>query len=746
MIKRNKIKIPIVISITFLVVIISITFLISYLVRITNNLESEIHYYLSEISTQGVKSVKDKIDKELYNLEVFAKSIIKDNDLNINSSIQQLQIVKEKNNMKRMGIILSTGEVYTTDKKETDIEKVPSLKPSMRNTNKLFTAKDELGEGMVTIYSTPIYIENTIVGYIFATYSMEASSKILDQFGIGGMGCSYISNYSGKTIISNTNKTCNNTNMEKYLQSGYIRENGNLMQFVKNGKSGMATYNIDGTKLYVNYIAIDINDWYLISIYPYSNLQERFENVKNTTVYLCIGLVILFLLVILYILKYQKNSSNKLYKLAFEDNITGLKNINGFRIDSENILKKDRNKYSMVYFDISGFKYINDRTGYNNGNKVLKHVGDNFKKFLKKDEVLARVSEDRFIALMSVEHEYEEYIKDVLLNRLNAIFNKLSNFKVEDYIVEIIFNVGIYIIEEDVHKEYFNINAIIDKADLARKSNKGYHETKYKFYSDIDQRRITKQKEVESEMKKALENNEFNVYFQPKYDIKSLKIIGAEALVRWVHPEKGVISPGEFIPIFERNGFIVNLDRYIFEKVCETIRYWIDNNIKIVPISVNITRNNLKVKSFLKEYIDITRKYDVSPSFIEIEITENFVIDNIDYFVKVIKDIKNAGFKISMDDFGSGYSCLNFLKDMPIDVLKIDKEFFNDIRDNQRWKKVVAGVVELAKNLDIEIVSEGIETSEQLGFLKEIGCDMAQGYLFQKPMPSCEFENLLKKE
>ncbi|MEG0641404.1 MAG: EAL domain-containing protein [Clostridium sp.] len=262
------------------------------------------------------------------------------------------------------------------------------------------------------------------------------------------------------------------------------------------------------------------------------------------------------------------------------------------------------------------------------------------------------------------------------------------------------------------------------------------------YTKDIDTSTI-EDKEIENIMYQSLNNREFIFYLQPKHNLNSLEISGAEALVRWLHPTKGILSPYEFIPLFERNGFIINLDIFIFEEVCKKIFEWEVNGVPLVPISVNISRLHLKNPNFIDEYRRIINIYKTPPSLIEIEITESAVFDNMDILLSIMKEFKLIGFKISMDDFGTGYSSLNMLREIPVDVLKLDRDFLSGGHLLERTRIVIQGVMWIAKKLDIVVVSEGVETKEQVEFLKEIGCPMAQGYYFNKPMPVHEFEEKL---
>ena len=243
-------------------------------------------------------------------------------------------------------------------------------------------------------------------------------------------------------------------------------------------------------------------------------------------------------------------------------------------------------------------------------------------------------------------------------------------------------------------------------------------------------------------MPSALARHEFECYLQPKDGLRSRNIEGAEALIRWNSKDFGFISPGDFIPIAEKNGFVVELDFFILEEVCRTMRRWIDDGKKPVVISVNQSRLHLNYDDYIWRLREIVDKYDIPYEYIELELTESVFAENAEKLLKVMHKLHEIGFKLSLDDFGSGYSSLNMLKDMPVDVVKIDKEFFSDTMNSQKGRAVITTVVDLAKNLDMDVISEGVETREQVEFLTEIHCAMVQGYYFAKPLPISEFEKL----
>lgn len=263
------------------------------------------------------------------------------------------------------------------------------------------------------------------------------------------------------------------------------------------------------------------------------------------------------------------------------------------------------------------------------------------------------------------------------------------------------------------------------------------------LYDDSLRKNLLRERQILDEMENALTSHQFEVYYQPKYDIYSDTVSGAEALIRWNHPEMGFLSPGEFIPIFERNGFITRLDFYVWEEVCRAISEWKKQGWKVVPVSVNISRMDFGISDLAERITMLAEKYQIERELLHLEITESVYTDEPQYIIQTVKVLRDNGFKIEMDDFGSGYSSLNMLSKLSIDVLKLDMKFIQKSEENQ--KNILGFVISLAKWMNLATVAEGVETQEQVERLKSFGCDYVQGYFFAKPMPGEEFENYLIK-
>ena len=433
--------------------------------------------------------------------------------------------------------------------------------------------------------------------------------------------------------------------------------------------------------------------------------------------------------------KFKKEQKSK--EKAYTDSITGLPSVEKFRIDVEPILESnEKEKFYAIALDVDKFKVINDMYGYDHGDKVIAYIGHVCKEWLATGDYITRLSADNFMIFKKTNdiHDVYEY--------LNRIFERVSkDIAQRDAHFRLILKAGIY----RIHKEDCILSHVLDKASLAKNNMKKSHESSYNEYSEEMRQRNIEDKIVENDMEEALNSRQFKIYLQPQIDLLTKKIVSAEALVRWFHPEKGMIPPFQFIPVFENNGFITRLDLYVWEEAIKTIAEWKKQSKIAVPIAINLSRIDIEREGIIEALCDLMRKYNLDSEWIKTELTESIYLEDEKTILEQMGKLKKFGFKIAVDDFGSGYSSLHLLKSMPVDILKIDKSFLDISPDMQyREEILIRDVVEMGKNLGLQIIMEGVETVEQSDFLEAIGCDVVQGYYYGKPMPVEEFEEALR--
>lgn len=431
-------------------------------------------------------------------------------------------------------------------------------------------------------------------------------------------------------------------------------------------------------------------------------------------------------------IKYRIKAKKTIEKTINKDTVTDTINFAEFINQAQIMLKYTEARYAIGVVDISNFKTINDFYGRSFGDHTLKTIAVKLNDIVAPDGIYARMFADRFVFLLQyMDIDSLSYVIETYLSDVEVEFAQIKET------VNINCNCGIYKIED--YKE--NINSMIDKALIALKLSKA-SVTKMVTVLDIDIGHIIETNQrLTYKMNSALKNHEFVAYIQPKVSFRDGRIVGGEALARWMSPDEGMIPPNDFIPLFEQNGFVQKVDFCVLEKVCSMIRKRKEWGKSIVPISVNQSRIHVYDKMYINKLINTFDRYGVGKDNIIFELTESAFTDNTDDMISLIKRMSQLGYKISMDDFGCGYSSLNMLNLLPINELKLDKQFLCDESEKSRY--IIRSIVNLAHGLGISIVCEGVETKEQVEFLTQIGCDIAQGFYYAKPIPMPEFEKML---
>lgn len=417
------------------------------------------------------------------------------------------------------------------------------------------------------------------------------------------------------------------------------------------------------------------------------------------------------------------------------DALTGIFTQQKFHQATREMLNEGKDKkFAYIHFDVERFKIINSFYGSKEGDRLICRVADIIKETMDcyGKCTYGRLTGDIFGICMPFE------TVDVISQMIEGIQSRIARFFVP-YFLET--SAGIYIIEDND----MELSAVFEKAYIAAKKCKGNYMMRNTFYTTEMGEEVMREQRIVDAMETALREQQFMVYFQPKYELKGSKPYGAEALVRWQKPDGSLVPPGEFISIFEKNGFIIKLDYYVWENVCQFIRRELNAGRELAPISVNVSRVNLYNPRFLDSLIDLVEKYKISPKYLNLELTESAFVDNLMLVQKAVKYLHKAGFTIFMDDFGSGYSSLNTLKDIELDVLKIDMKFLSKGEEG-KGAKILKAIVSMAKDLDMPVIVEGVEEKEQVEFLKGLGCDYIQGYYFAEPMTQEQYCELIKEK
>lgn len=476
--------------------------------------------------------------------------------------------------------------------------------------------------------------------------------------------------------------------------------------------------------------------WYVI---PVNNMEIMVLN--NVPIYyqdfimmkicilLCGLLIAIFVIYYLVSIISMALSVHKTTKIIYTDMLTGGDNWLLFIKKGTSVLKKNgrgQRNYAMLHLEMRKYRSFCTCFGVNKGQALIERFYNVLKKEIQHKEVMAHQENAAFGLLLI----YTDKVQ--LEERIKKIENMLSSVLPG---MKVYFGVGVYLVqpgERDVEQLYNN--AMIACEMLGEET-----ENKTAFFDvEMNNQRLWERK-VEDDMDRALANREFQVYLQPKISTSEEVLGGAEALVRWIHPTEGFIPPNRFIPIFEKNGFILKLDDYMLEEIAKVQAAWLAEGRKLVPISVNVSRAHFTREDLAEHICAIVDKYQVPHNVIELELTESAFFDDKKVLLNTVQKLRAAGFPVSMDDFGAGYSSLNSLKELQLDVLKIDADFFRGVDVEERGLLIVSEVIDLAKKLNMKIVAEGIESREQVEFLTEQECDLIQGYFYAKPMPVAEF-------
>lgn len=602
------------------------------------------------------------------------------------------------------------------------------------------TLHDEVAGMDVQYYAAPIYDRKaaSVEGAVFAAFPQDELRSHINHSLYAGQGLVHIITNQGDYIVKSDSPLVIGTGNNIFELSTPLNPKAEqeIRENLTAQKTGYLIENFCGENRLIAYAPLDINDWNVFYAVPEDFVSSGAKTVKAWAIaVICVatGIFIFFITMI-----YTMNNKNRraLEYLAFVDPVTGHRNFQKFLLDAEEIRERANDeRYAVVYVDIKDFRYINDVFGREVGDRMLRYLASYQDSISQEGEVTARMGEDAFVSLRKcqskrdIERRFEGTLQHL------ALFPETYSrgFKAELY-------GGAYLLNPA--GETLALNDMLDRAIAAQESVKySEDEKRFAIYSNELRKQKLWNTEVESRMEAALENGEFKVYLQPKIDIQHGDCIsGAEALVRWVWPDKGLISPGCFIGLFEKNGFIVDLDRFVFDCVCRFYKETVlGSGRPLYIISVNVSRIGLMRPDFIKTYTEIRDSYRIPAGCIELELTESLILGDYKLFEKIVRECKRNGFLCSIDDFGAGYSSLNVLKSIYVDVLKLDRQFFLYGQDADRGQKLVENIIAMAKALNIKTVAEGIEEKAMVEQLRAMGCDAIQGYVYAKPMSMEEF-------
>ncbi len=595
----------------------------------------------------------------------------------------------------------------------------------------------DLGED-VFAYAVPVYAGEEVAGALVASVSTDVFARVLeDKTAFNGQGYLHLISGSGSILIRSKERVILEK-LDTIYDGRYIsqQEQEKIRMALEAGENCFSNFTYEGTTYQIYLEPLGVNDWYLFCV-------QNMHGVANTIYQLMMVLrvitaIILLLLLVFILFGYRilKQSNRRLIRMAYYDPLTGAYNMDKFIQETSSIVN-DSHDYSLVAMNVRQFKFINEIFGNRQADQLLCHIKDVIGQYVEAGEFYCRNSADMFFILL------RETDRQRIKDRLKGIMDQIDRYAIsnnQDYRVRmycgVVIGTDVDEKEPSLQKSMTHVMFAVDTARTSAKNNIWF----YDIHLHEDE---ILENYVETHMQQALGNGEFKLYLQPKMDLHTGKIGGAEALVRWITDSGRIIYPGQFIPLFEKNGFCVELDMYMVERVCIQIREWLDKGKRPIRLSVNQSKLLFYEADYISNMKNLIDTYQIPADLITLEILEGLALENVDELNEKIGRLKDIGFKISMDDFGSGYSSLNTLASLNIDELKLDRVFLMRLKsseeDDDRQRIIMREIVELAQKLNMTTVVEGVETEENEILIKSLECDFGQGYYYSQPISAKDF-------
>lgn len=712
-------------------------------IKTAESVKTQTEQYLNEISHHVAESTNYRVDTVFKTMT--GATLLNDETATREEMLNNLRKVVVHYNYLRMSVIEQNDGndiAYTTDGYTVNLT-------GSEVVQRAFGGEQIVSPGVLSgiedetnlNYFVPVNVDGAVGWVLELSIDKETSQDFLSVESFQGKGYSLIIDTDGNFLVSSGQENAESemTNWFDLLKDQAVFDKGYSLEKIQAditaNQPGIVYYETaDGIHKAVNYVPLDSNGWYLLSVVPTDVMTQSVQGYIVQMVLVVGSIFALFCSLIAFVLRKENQNRHELETLAFKDSLTGGNNRIYFEMTAFPSLQDNKNKV-LVMTNIVGFKWVNDVLGKEAGDRILRQLDKLIEDMLRPGEISGRLGSDNFAIAMDM------HSQEILANRLSFITRQtrcIASPQGAAYGVELAWSV--YFPEEGMDMLH-----MIDRAGLALAYGERIAKEEIRVYNDGIRTSILRDKELSDKMHRALEERHFEVFLQPKYELKGEHIAGAEALIRWRDPEEGMIYPDQFIPLFERNGFIVELDLFVFEETCRLLHKWREAGLPMVPIAVNVTKRSLDSGDFPNRYWEVFQKYKVPGRYLEFEFTERIFYGDFQVLSDAIGNIHKLGSACSIDDFGSGYSSLNMLKNIEADVLKLDRAFFDFAEhDRERGYQVVRSVVSMGKSLGMHIVAEGVETREQVELLKELECDQAQGYLFARPMCCGEFEVLLE--
>ncbi len=709
---------------------------------LSSELDNQNHTFLKEVSEKNAETIGFKFQEQLSHLKFISNSIDPTLLDNPKEAVRSVDITELHNDSyKRFGVASINGDAYTSDGISLSIANNEFVK-KCAETGELvirrMSAEESFDDEESLVMYSPLTQNGEIKAVFMLTFTVEQVMSNFNSTAFDSNEFFYIVDFDGNNIISNNpNERFRDIDNIFYGLPGNSQMNeeviANIQEDMKSGDSDVIISTIMGD-FYLYYAPLEFNDWYLFSLLPTSAVVQNRNAVLAYVGLMCFFLVMVFILFTVYAVSAEKRKKDELDKILYTDSLTGGSSYAKFCIDvKKQLLKTQRAAY--IVMDLDNFKLVNDYYGYDMGNRTIKYINALWQEMLRDNEYVGRIAADRFAIYLRYSSE-----KD-LMNRLENFCEKCKTFNgknMSNYIL--VPSIGVYYIKEKTH----DIQKMQNCAVMAKSLVKGDRDSMISVYNNKIKKDMTRKKLFHDELERAVKDEKLTVVLQPQFSTINKKISAAEMLIRWKKDDGTFVSPAEFIPVAEEKGLVKDIDRFVFKKACEIQQDLVKKGFESIDISVNVSQQSLYDINLVDTYLGILKETGANISHIHLEITETTLFDNNRIFVKRLQKIQKAGFKILLDDFGTGYSSLMLLKSMPINSLKLDKTFIDDYQ-NPRGQHIIECVVEMTKKIGITLVAEGVETAEQYEYIKNMGCDMVQGYYLSYPVDYDNFRHTIEE-
>ena len=710
--KKRYIIVPIMLLVVIILVVVSGTV---YTRKLTiTRMKESLHDQVQNQTT----AMKDKIEGKMSLLGGLAVTITEQELTDYYAMIEKTGVFEKKTDFSEIAFITADARVYSNTGETWVLSDKKHFYSCMNGSYEIDKLKEHGRENDIGIF-VPIRVNNRISGVLLGIYPQEKFQELFQETGAGISDVSYIIDFGEGLVVK--------TDAAEPWES--------IAEQISKEQSGDISYSLDGEQRYGALEPIGMNNWYVLTVLREKVIyQKSSENMRifsyMLSVILAAGIGITVYLVFTEHRqeKQAREEAEEMRYVLEHDDMTGVLTEREFQNRvRQRLLDAEAKEYCIIYLDIFKFKLVNEMFGYEKGDRLLKVLARELDHLTAENDWLCgRISGDKFILFLP----YDRTLLQVFSTRKEVMPRILP--------IELYLHYGIYIIE----KTQLPVAAMIDCAHIAQKTVKGNYDNYIAWYDEKLKQQIIREQEIINSMAQALADGEFTIYLQPQYCYRDRMIHGCEALVRWISPAKGIISPGDFIPLFERNGFIIKLDENVWEQACALLQKWIKEGKEPLPISINVSRADLLRGNVSAKLKSLIRKYGLTTDLLHVEITESAYMDNPQKLILEINQLKEEGFLVEMDDFGSGYSSLNMLKDLPINVLKTDLKFLDNKGIAERREQILDSVIKMAHEMGLTVVAEGVETKEQAEHLNRLDCEIMQGYYFAKPVPVSEFEQL----